>query len=300
MSIYKNGQKVLGSFNDVTGFVEESDIVTTLDNTATDEQIPSALATYTELNKKIDKSSITTTIDYSSTDNQVPSAKSIYYNCIEGISLDQTAINTYGTEILKYPLGIWRINGNSLASNFTDLPVQTSGRIEITSIDANANKTPWNSAYSYRIYNFETYTGGNYIRKITSSTTAGKISNDSGWQRVCTTSVTDIPVTTISMSSTYTSNANCKYQVVNGICYIDFMQGTYNLTSNVNGVILASGLPIPRTGQACVTYVPWASADASKQVIIFVNGVGQLILHAPVSANSNSMFCSFSYPVAES
>ena len=28
MSIYKNGQKVLGSFNDVTGFVKESDLET--------------------------------------------------------------------------------------------------------------------------------------------------------------------------------------------------------------------------------------------------------------------------------
>ena len=28
MSIYKNGQKVLGSFNDITGFVKESDLET--------------------------------------------------------------------------------------------------------------------------------------------------------------------------------------------------------------------------------------------------------------------------------
>ena len=46
MSIYKNGQKVLGNFNDVTGFVEKSDITTTIDSTSTDTEVPSALATF--------------------------------------------------------------------------------------------------------------------------------------------------------------------------------------------------------------------------------------------------------------
>lgn len=75
------------------------------------------------------------------------------------------------------------------------------------------------------------------------------------------------------------------------------MSGTYKLTSNVNGVILAIGLPIPRTGQAVTTYVPWSCADASKQVIVFVDGLGRLILHASVNANATPMFCAFSYPV---
>ena len=49
MSIYKNGQKVLGSFNDVTGFVEKSDITTTINSSSTDSQYPSARAVYNTL-----------------------------------------------------------------------------------------------------------------------------------------------------------------------------------------------------------------------------------------------------------
>lgn len=145
------------------------------------------------------------------------------------------------------------------------------------------------------------YEGFTYATSIPNSIYIGKFSDSTGsnltWIKVCTTSVEDIPVTDISMSSTYTSNPNCKYQVVNGICYVDFMSGTYKLTTNVNGVLLASGLPIPKTGQVCTTYVPWSCGDASKQVIVFVNGNGELILHASVNANATPMFCSFSYPV---
>ena len=170
-------------------FVKKTDITTTIDSTSTDTQVPSSKAVKTELDKKVDKSSIvTTTINSSSTDAQVPSAKSIYYNCIEGIVINQTTIDTYGAEILKYPLGIWRISGNNLASQFTDLPVKVSGRIEITSIEADTNINPWNREWSYRVYNFEPYKGENYIRKIASGNTIGVITNDSGWKKVCTTS----------------------------------------------------------------------------------------------------------------
>ena len=148
----------------------------------------------TSLSNKVDKASITTTISSSSTDTQVPSAKSIYYNCLEGIGIDQSTIDTYGTEILKYPLGIWRIESISLASNFTDLPIKVAFRIEITSIDANVNKNPWNSSYGYRVYNFETYDGIKYVRAIESGSTTGVIGRDTGWQRICTTSDVDTKV----------------------------------------------------------------------------------------------------------
>ena len=123
----------------------------------------------------------------------------------------------------------------------------------------------------------------------------------SKWRRVCTTTVEDVGLTTISMNSTYTNDADCKYQVVNGICYIDFISGAYKLTSDVAGVVLATGLPIPKAGRASVTYIPWGFSDvSSKQVILFVEGDGKMTLHAYASANKGSMFYSFSYPVAES
>ena len=121
------------------------------------------------------------------------------------------------------------------------------------------------------------------------------------WEKVCTTTVADVGVTTISMSSTYTDGADCKYQVINGICYVNFLSGAYKLTSDVAGVVLATGLPIPKSGSVSVTYIPWGFSDSScRQVILFVEGDGKMILHAYSNANSGSMFYSFSYPVAES
>ena len=179
---------------------------------------------WNEVDNKVNKTDITTTFDDLSTDNQVPSAKSIYYNCIEGIQIYQTTMDTYGTEILKYPLGIWRINSDDLASKFTDLPVKTSGRIEITSIDSNTHKNPLTSSWSYRVYNFETYTLGNYTRKITSANIAGVFDCDTGWQKVCTTSVADKSFTSISASNitnaTITTGGDLSYSIKNGICYV--------------------------------------------------------------------------------
>ena len=119
-------------------------------------------------------------------------------------------------------------------------------------------------------------------------------------EKVCTTSVADVGLTSISMSSTYTNDANCKYQVINGICYVDFLSGAYKLTSDVSDVVLATGLPIPKSGSVSVTYFPWGFSDSSgRQVIVFVKGDGKMTLHAYSNANNGSMFYSFSYPVAE-
>ena len=97
-----------------------------------------------------------------------------------------------------------------------------------------------------------------------------------------------------------TVNPFCSYQVKNGVCYIQLNGGTYSLGEAVNGLQLATGLPIPASGQVANTYVPWSSGDASKQVILFVDGTGNLMLHAGAGANGCPVFTSFSYPVKES
>lgn len=250
------------------------------------------------------KSKITDTIDSTSTSDDIASAKGVYDNAIKNKN-----INTYTTleqlglvsgctveDIYKAlpdnsycEIGCSSSTGSSLYV-VTNVPLETSNTYGLLSI-RKFNKYRFSIEYKF--------SGGGVL--LPNTLYIGQLKGADGtgltWKRVCTTSVADIPVTDISMSSTYTSNANCKYQVVNGVCYIDFMSGTYKLTSNVNGVILATGLPIPRTGQVCTTYVPWSCADASKQVILFVNGNGELILHASVNANATPVFCTFSYPV---
>lgn len=225
----------------------------------------------------VKKTDITTTIDGTSTDDEVPSALTVF-NAISKLLECKENTKDLDIDIYEEPFTA-HVNSNSGV-----LGTFPNGVIWGTIIQLPAK--------NYRCQMFLA------INKMYYRTMNNKVWGN--WIEVCSTKVKDIPVTNISMSSTYTNNPNCKYQVVNGICYVDFMSGTYKLTSNVNGVILATGLPIPRTGQVCTTYVPWSCADASKQVIIFVNGRGELILHASVNANATPMFCTFSYPVKES
>ena len=255
---------------------------------------------WNKVDNKVDKSSIvTTTINGNSTDAQVPSAKSIYYNCIEGNEINQTIIDTYGTEILKYPLGIWRINGDDLASKFTDLPVKTSGRIEITSIDPNINKNPLTSSWSYRVYNFEAYTGENYIRKITSANTAGVFSYDTGWQKICTTSVADVPVTNIAPSDTTTfinfkGNSNCNYCVKNGICYVSL----WGVKIASTGGTIKPGVILPKCANNRAGVLMTGTGDATEHAFAFIIDTGELCFD--VKDANIPLYCSFSYPVSES
>ena len=228
----------------------------------------------TEKASYVKKTDITTTIDGTSTDDTVPSALTVF-NAISKLLECKGNTKDLDIDIYEEPFTA-HVNSNSGV-----LGTFPNGVIWGTIIQLPAK--------GYRCQMFLSQ------NKMYYRTMNNKVWGN--WIEVCTTKVNDIPVTNISMSSTYISNANCKYQVVNGVCYIDFMSGTYKLTSNVNGVILATGLPIPRTGQVCTTYVPWSCADASKQVILFVNGNGELILHASVNANATPVFCTFSYPV---
>ena len=239
---HKNDADIHTSADEKASYVKKTDITTTIDETSTDDEIPSALTVFNVISKLLECKENTKDLD------------------IDIYEEPFTAhVNSNSGVLGTFPNGvIW--------GTIIQLP-----------------------AKGYRCQMFLSQ------NKMYYRTMNNKVWGN--WIEVCTTKVNDIPVTNISMSSTYISNANCKYQVVNGVCYIDFMSGTYKLTSNVNGVILATGLPIPRTGQVCTTYVPWSCADASKQVILFVNGNGELILHASVNANATPVFCTFSYPV---
>ena len=212
--------------------ISNDKIVQTLDSdTNSADTILSTNGLQIEMDKKANADEVVKKTDITDT---------ICIDIIEGTIVDQTVIGKYGTEILKYPLGIWRIGDDNTASKFTDLPVKTSGLIEITSIDDNTNKNPWNSSWSYRVYNFETYTGNNYFRKVISAHTAGILFNDKGWQKVCATTVSDVGVTTITpVNSAITGTI--EYTVKNGICYVSFKN--VNSTTNTNNLSIITTMP---------------------------------------------------------
>ena len=245
---------------------------------------------------KVDKTDVTTTVDATSTDTQVPSAKAVYefnkiktYTKLEQLSLESGC--STGDVFNALPDNSYFEMGCNLSKtdklyHVSDIPLEY-GLLTIRKYDKTRFSIELKPSGGSIISPNELYIGQ----------LKGSDGSNLSWQRVCTTNTADVDVTNITMNSNYVNNPICKYQVVNGICYIDFMSGTYKLTSNMKGVAIASGLPIPKTGQTCITYVPWSSGDANKQVILFVNNKGEILLHTNSSANGCPIFCSLSYPV---
>ena len=247
------------------------------------------------VNQVVKKTDITNTIDINSSGMKIPNVKAIYDDIIEGKVIDQTVIDKYGTEILKYPLGIWRIGNDSVSTKFSDLPVKTSGRIEITSVDANINKTPWNSTWSYRTYTFETHSGMNYLRKLSNGGTAGVIENDTGWQKVCVTSVADVPNTVIVSENTKVKlNSNCYYTVINGVCYV-ILWG-FQSTSEGKYLVNTSMPKTKLTMHGVCTY--GSNGYEGGCAYVFYDGNGSNKLYIEVKT-TEPLYGSFSYPVAE-
>ena len=263
----------------VDGKVDKTDIVDDLTSTDTDKPLSANQG-------KVLKDEL----DLKANASEVVKKNTICIDIMEGTNVDQTVIDKYGTEILKYPLGIWRISSDNIANNFTDLPVKTSGLIEITSINPDTNKNPWNSSWSYRVYNFETYTGNNYFRKVTSSFTPSILDNDKGWQKVCATTVDDVGVTTITpVNSNITGNI--EYTVKNGICYVSMN----DLMSTISSTKLLISDTMPKPSINCATL----SVDASGSITRIYIGKNTTNLYGNFYTKNAKGNCSFSYPVAE-
>jgi hypothetical protein len=107
------------------------------------------------------------------------------WNDVSGVYIDisDNLITKLGTEILKYPVGKYRINSTATGSKFTDLPTQTGDKCGVIEINGTAvGKSPFTDSWVYRIYKFEPLTEtATYVRKLNSDGTAGNIAGDSGW-----------------------------------------------------------------------------------------------------------------------
>ena len=289
--------------------VDKTDIVDNLTSTNTDKPLSAkqgkVLKDEVDLKANDDevvkKTDITNTIDINSSGTKIPNVKAIYNDIIIGKDINQTVIDTYGTEILKYPLGIWRFGTVSTASKFADLPVKTGGRIEITSIKADTNSNPWNSSWAYRVYNFETFTGMNYFRKVTSTATPG-IGSDTGWQKVCTTIVADVPKTSLTpvfprevvVGST---GVNINYIVRNGWCNINF-EFSISSATTFSWTDIATGLPKPENSLDILLMNEGGKINRPIPIKIYSNGTVSSMIPAEITTldwwNGN-----ISYPVAE-
>ena len=190
--------------------VDKTSILTTIDNLATDDQVYSAKATYDLANTKantnhthtasditdlsipsktselendsnyLSTEDITNTINSTSTETEIPTAKSVNV-AIKGKLITQDDIDTYGKEIIKFPVGKWVI-GSVAINNLTDLPNSYVRYIEIIGISEVTN--PWTNDNTLRSYKATSYKGDTFLRSLNSGSEAGVIASDTGWQRV--------------------------------------------------------------------------------------------------------------------
>lgn len=247
---------------------------------------------------KVDKTDIVTTIDETSTEKQIPSAVAFYNEC-QGKPISINDINTYGTEILKYPVGRWRTNTHKTASLFSDLPVPSAFFIDIFSLNNEKNANPWNASWAYNFYVFYPLgANGCYIRSIQSGKSAGEIDYDSGWQKLCTTSVKDVPWTTISESTftntTFVPGGTCSYSIKNGMCHIRLN----GLTTSAGAYITAPNGTFPNPEIKITNGHYPAVTSSGNCVMCIISSSGGLTIRVPSSIGD--IYTTLSYPVAES
>ena len=252
---------------------------------------------------KVDKSSIVTTLNPSSTDTQVPSAKVVYDNCISGQLKDYYVCLRSNTDMSNF--GIADISTLSSLLDLTKglgynkrFTIQVNVAVKDTLY--NSNVTPINDAGLLVITSQAARGSATYITyggKVYVSSTDDSIKSDwTTWERVCGTTVVDVAKTTITFSdeTKYSIvNNNCMYFVKNGICT---MQIYVTCNTPVGAwATVSTDLPKPSgfpsygmlsnpTGNECVNYV--------------VNTSG--VLQLKNGTTGINYIGTFSYPVAES
>ena len=265
--------------DDLTKHVTDTDIHTN----------PTEKASYL---KKTDMSSA---IDWRSTDKQIPTAKSVY-DRTKGNAIVQTVIDTYGNKILKYPAGKWYLNTEN-AKKLTDLPNKYVRYVEV--LCESDVITPWTSAFITRSYRATTNKGENFIRIITNGVKPGVMVNDTGWQKVCTTSFMDVPLTNIapnneSLFVNFKGNSKCNYSVKNGICYITLWGVRITSTGLADTDVV---LPTPLSGASGTLMV--SNGDATPRAYAYILEDARSTLRFVSREANMNLYGSFSYPVAE-
>ena len=214
-------------------------------------------AKWDKVDEKVDKTSITTTIDNTSTDTQVPTARAVNELNLRGTPINQSVIDKYGTEIIKYPLGRWYIDGNEIAGKFSDIPWRTACIIDITSILIN-EKNPWDNKWSYRNYKVQTIENkGFFVRQLESRGTPGVLL-DTGWQKVCTTSVEDVPNSELTNMNTrltqLETKANLIPESVSNPAELDANKFNKNGYYSIGDARSRTNLPVQQVGTLLVYY----------------------------------------------
>ena len=228
---------------------------------------------------------ITQTINSTSTETQIPSAKAV-----------NDLLQTEGSGNLTIPLNedlnnlaynrtrVWMNYQTDQIATFTNMP---SGKYtECAVIFIPYGKDNVNYGEQIFVGNEDRIFIRNKIRTEWTS-----------WQRVCTTSVADVPRTVITSENTnITLNQNCVYEVINGICYVSL----WGFQSNVTGQhIICTSMPKTKiTTQGICTY--GSSGVSGCSAFIYSDNERNGKLFVEIGVANTDLYGYFSYPVIES
>ena len=258
----------------VDGKFDKTNILTALDNSATDDQVYSAKAINAELDGVVKKTDISTTINSASTDDTVPTSKAVETRISKREIIKNVDLNTFVDEGKYY-----------ITSGCTNSPVD-GGYLNIMRYD---------DYYVCQIcarYRIAASSNNMYIRT--------KIEGKWGtWQKLCTTGVADVPPTDVTFASPNVSKARenevCKYCVKNGVCYVTLNDLLFssNYKSEESFVVL----PKPAMRQDFELTDSLGTTVLGK---LFLEESGAMHLYTNTTPVTATGYISFSYPVAES
>ena len=258
-----------------------SDLTTTSGSTTL-----STAGLQTELDKVVKTADIKTTLDENSTNDDVYGGKAIFDAIHESISMILSSASDITTLLAKLKSlapgksAVIKLYDNSgilfpVVGNYIGTVSVINGN-EIIVICVNH----WNSkhAYTFRVQTDDTSISLN---------------------KICTTSVADIPWTNITGNLLSTkvkfSNADsyASYCVKNGTCYVTIWSMTILAECEVE--VLFNGLP-----EAAITGSSSLKTANASFGLVFTGDGGQILTNVDASCIGRNGYCTLSYPVKES
>ena len=284
-------------WNKVDNKVNKTDIIDNLTSTNTDKPLSAkqgkVLKGEVDLkandNEVVKKTDITTTINSSSTDTQVPSAKAIYNKSKNRITRLKN-----GGDVIEYADSIGResVTDTVRLRDATNSPYGVNNKSnDFYYTIYNMDDDKFKRIVAYDVRKNDMY----MLIKLT-----GKWGT---WQRLCATSVADVPITNITPtlpSTVKTGNTKViRYSIKNGWANITIV---LNLVASpkFGWTSIATGLPkSDDTIYSVVSYGENGINNASVGFRLVSNGELQMLVGSEITKN-DWWNLSFSYPVAES
>ena len=294
---HTNDTDIHTSATEKASYVKKTDIVDNLTSTDTDKPLSANQGKILN-DKKVDKTDITTTINSTSTDTQVPTAKSVWDNM-----KNKNTMQPSGTMAKYSTVFDWAVNNAGATclyegNNLADCPLKnTWGTLVCIGIK---------TENGLKVLACSNFNDNIYIRTILRRNGTNEWVEPK-WQKLCSTSVDDVPITYINKfeNETYVkpNDTNvCSYYVTNGHCIIRLE--TVCLSTTKNFVQLVSGLPKPKDGLFSNVIDRQMESNSGARGIFHLlpSGILRVVCNYGNSSvtEPRKFYATFSYPVAES